>query len=354
MKITFRWYGLDDPIALQYIRQIPAVSGIVSAIYDVPVGEIWPIDKILHLKKGIEEKGLSLSVIESIPVHEDIKLGLSTRDEYIDNYIQSIRNMGQAEIPVLCYNFMPVFDWTRTDLEKVLEDGSNALSYDHEEALKINLEKDSLSLPGWGAHYTREELNRLLNLYHERDEEAIWQNLSYFLKAVVPEAEKAGVKMAIHPDDPPWSIFGLPRIITDEAALTRLTQIVDSPSNGITFCTGSLGPNSKMNLTRALDKFSAQEKVHFVHMRNIKREGDHSFHETKHLSASGDVDMFAIMKTLHENNFTGFIRPDHGRMIWGETGKPGYGLYDRALGAMYIEGLREAVERFSKTKNNPL
>lgn len=240
---------------------------------------------------------------------------------------------------------MPVFDWTRTDLEKILEDGSNALSYDHEELLKIDLEKDSLSLPGWGAHYTQEELNRLLDLYRERDEESIWQNLSYFLQAVVPEAEKVGVKMAIHPDDPPWSIFGLPRIITDEDALNRLTQIVDSPSNGITFCTGSLGPNSKMDLVSALDKFSSKGRVHFVHMRNIKREDDHSFYETKHLTGSGDVDMFGIMKTLHKNNFTGFIRPDHGRMIWGETGKPGYGLYDRALGAMYLEGLREAVEK---------
>ncbi len=343
MKITFRWYGKEDPIPLQYIRQIPAVQGIVSALYDVPLGEVWPLDKLMSLKKNIEDMGLSLSVIESIPVHEDIKMGASTRDQYIENYISSIKNMGQAQITVLCYNFMPIFDWTRTDLARILEDGSNALSYDHDQLMKIDLTKDSLSLPGWGTYYSQDELNRLLDRYRDIDQEALWQNLSYFLHAVIPEAQKAGVRMAIHPDDPPWPIFGLPRIITDEAALDRLVKIVDSPANGITFCTGSLGPNSAMNLTGALEKFSAMGRVHFVHMRNIKRKSEKSFYETRHLTDSGDVDMFGIMQTLSHNGFEGFIRPDHGRMIWGETGKPGYGLYDRALGAMYLEGLREAV-----------
>lgn len=345
MKITFRWYGSDDPIPLAYIRQIPAVKGIVSALYDIPPGQTWPYEKIAALKRSVEDAGLALSVIESIPVHEDIKLGRATRDAYIDAYRQSIANMGRAGIPFLCYNFMPVFDWTRTELHRVLPDGSEALSYDHEALKDVDLRTDSMDLPGWGTKYTPEELKGLIDAYSEIDEEELWQNLTYFLEAVVPAAEEAGVRMAIHPDDPPWPIFGLPRIITDEAALARLISIVDSPSNGLTFCTGSLGPNRQMNLTGALERFVKMKRVHFVHARNIRREGELGFHETEHLSESGDVDMYAVMKVLVDNTFDGVLRPDHGRMIWGEEGRPGYGLYDRALGAMYLAGLEEALRK---------
>jgi len=345
MEMTFRWYGDDDPVPLKYIRQIPAVKGIVTALYDVPVGEIWPIEKLNALKTKIEKTGLKFSVIESIPVHEDIKLGRSTRDRLIENYCQSIRNMGSLGIRILCYNFMVVFDWTRSELAKENLDGSTSLSYDHEELKNIDLKKDHLALPGWATSYTKDELHELLDAYSDIDEEKLWANLEYFLKKTVPIAEESGVLMAIHPDDPPWSIFGLPRIITDGAALERLVNIVDSESNGLTFCTGSLGPNRGMNLIKNIRKFGEMKRIHFAHIRNIKHIGEHSFQETAHTTESGDVDVFEVMKAYSDVGFTGAIRPDHGRMIWGEIGKPGYGLYDRALGVMYLSGLWEALQK---------
>ena len=339
MEMTFRWYGVDDPIPLEYIRQIPRVTGIVSALYDVPVGEVWPLDKISLLQKRIEKNGLNFSVIESIPVHEDIKLGRPNRDELIKNYCQSIRNMGKLGIKILCYNFMPVFDWVRTDLSTVHADGSNYLNYNHDQLNHIDLRKEKLDLPGWMAHYTSKKLRTLLDAYSEIDDEQLWSNLEYFLKRVVPVAEESDVKMAIHPDDPPWPIFNLPRIITSESALDRFVNIVNSQSNGITFCTGSFGPNSKMDLVKSIRKYGAMGRIHFTHLRNIKRTGEYNFHEVEHPTDFGDVNMYEVVKAYIEIGFTGAIRPDHGRMIWDEKGRPGYGLYDRALGAMYLSGL---------------
>jgi len=344
-QIGFRWYGKEDPVPLEYIRQVPAVDGIVSALYDVAVGDVWPKEKIAGLKKAVEDGGLRLSVIESIPVHEDIKLGRPTRDAYIENYQQSIRNMGALGVSILCYNFMPVFDWTRSSLAMELPDGSTTLSYDHEELKDVDLKAGSFTLPGWATAYTTDELSALLDAYAGIDDETLWGNLEYFLTRVVPTARECNVRMAIHPDDPPWPIFGLPRIIVDADSLDRLVSIVDSPSNGVTFCTGSLGPNAEMNLLASLEKLSAEGRVPFVHMRNIAGDGKRSFHETPHPSRFGDVDMYRIMKILVETGFDGVVRPDHGRMIWGETGRPGYGLYDRALGAMYLDGLREALTK---------
>lgn len=343
MILSFRWYGKDDPIPLRHIRQVPVIKGIVSALYDVPVGEEWPREKIAALQRAVRDEALELSVIESIPVHEDIKLGLPTRDRYIDNYRRSIRSMGALGIPILCYNFMPVFDWMRSDLSMELPDGSTALSYDHDAISSIDLKDGVLDLPGWATSYTAEGLRSLLDAYAGIGTEDLWRNLEYFLKAVVPVAEESGVRMAIHPDDPPWPIFGLPRIITDDAALERLTGIVDSPSNGITFCTGSLGPNAGMDLVKSIGRFTRRGRVPFVHARNIRRTGKRSFHETAHCTGSGDVDMYRLMRELADAGFDGALRPDHGRMIWGERGRPGYGLYDRALGAMYLAGLWEAV-----------
>lgn len=343
--MTFRWYGEDDPIPLEYIRQIPKVAGIVSALFEIPVGDVWPVDKIKNLKEKIEAVGLNFSVIESIPVHEDIKLGRSNRDNFIDNYCQSVQNMGSLGINTLCYNFMPVFDWVRTNLSMSNPDGSNSLSYNNEQLKNVNLKNDSLDLPGWATHYKNKELTDLLKAYTEVDDEALWSNLEYFLKRVVPVAEKSGVNMGIHPDDPPWPIFELPRIIIDEKALDRLVKIVDSPSNGITFCTGSFGPNSRMDLVKSIRKFGEIGRIHFVHCRNIKRTGEHSFHESAHPTEFGDVNMYEVIKALVEIGFTGALRPDHGRMIWGETGRPGYGLYDRALGVMYLIGLWEGIEK---------
>ncbi len=342
MKMTLRWYGPDDPVTLENIRQIPGVTGIVSALYDVPVGEVWPHDKIMRLRERIEQYSLTLEVIESIPVHEDIKLGLQSRNQYIDNYCHSLENMGKAGIPVLCYNFMPIFDWTRTDLNYRLKDGSFALSYKHSALNKIDLSKGTGDLPGWATAYTAGELNALLKAYEAVEEEKLWENLQFFLKAVVPVAESSSVLMAIHPDDPPWSIFGLPRIITNADNLRRFLSLVDSRNNGLTFCTGSLGPLGENDLPAMVEEFSA--RIHFAHMRNIKRTGQKDFHESEHPTGFGDVDMRAVMKAYKNSAFNGPMRPDHGRMIWGEQGRPGYGLYDRALGAMYLSGLWEGLQ----------
>lgn len=324
MELTFRWYGEKDLISLKYIKQIPKVTGIVSALYDLNVGDVWPIDKLKYLKQKIHTERLKLSVIESIPVHEDIKLGNSNRDKLIDNYCQSIRNIGSLGIQILCYNFMPVFDWVRTNLAMKNPNGSNSLSFDNSKLKEIDFKTNSLDLPGWAPSYTKKELNNFFSAYSKVDDETLWLNLEYFLKRVIPIAEESGVKMAIHPDDPPWSIFGLPRIITDGSALDRLIKIIDSPSNGITFCTGSLGANIEMDLVKAIRKFSALNRIPFVHFRNVKHTNEYSFYESKHPTEFGDVNMYEVIKALIENGFDGAIRPDHGRMIWGESGRPGY------------------------------
>ncbi len=347
MELTFRWFGDDDPVKLEYIKQIPNMEGIVSALYDVEIGDAWPLDKILELKKKVENEGLKLSVIESVPVHEDIKLGLDTKDQYIENYIESIRNISKAGIKTICYNFMPVFDWTRSSIDKELEDGSKTLIYDHKEILKMDQNNESISLPGWATDYEGRELKRLLSKYKVLTDEKMWENLEYFLKKIIPVAEEASVKMAIHPDDPPWPIFGLPRIITNKDNLERLVNIVDSPSNGLTICTGSLGVDNKNDIIDIIKYFGNKEKINFVHFRNIKRFEDKNFDETAHASNYGSLDMYGIIKACVDFGYDGPIRPDHGRMIFGETGKAGYGLYDRALGATYFNGLLEAIVKSS-------
>ena len=341
--ITFRWFGPRDPIPLAYIRQIPAVRGIVGALFDIPVGEPWPVDRISALRDEVEHQGMALAVIESIPVHEDIKLGLPTRDRLVDNYCESVRNMGRTGVPVLCYNFMPVFDWMRTDLARRLEDGSNALAYDDAAIARIDLSRGTADLPGWATAYTAEQLKRLLDAYRSVNETRLWENLAYFLERVVPVAAESGVRMALHPDDPPWSIFGLPRIITNGAALDRVTSIVNDLANGITFCAGSLAADPTNDLPAMIRSLGKKGRIHFAHCRNIKVTGKRSFQETAHPSEFGDVDMRAILGGLHETGFLGPIRSDHGRMIWDEKRQPGYGLHDRALGAMYLHGLWEGI-----------
>jgi mannonate dehydratase len=348
MKLSFRWYGKDDPVKLEYIRQIPGMYSIVTAIYDVPVGEVWSQESINSLKEKVEKAGLKFDVIESVPVHEDIKLGLPTRERYIDNYKENIRRLSKAGVKVICYNFMPVFDWTRTQLDKVLADGSTALVYYKEQLARMDPLKGELSMPGWDSSYTKDQLAQVFAKYKEVDEEKLWSNLEYFLKEIIPVAEEYDVKMAIHPDDPPYPIFGLPRIITNEANLDRFLQLVDSPYNGLTFCTGSLGSADFNDIVSMVDKYSAMGRIHFMHIRNVKLLPDGSFEESAHYSPCGSMDIVAIVKALHKNNYTGYVRPDHGRMIWGETGRPGYGLYDRALGAMYLTGIWETLEKCSR------
>jgi len=345
MKMTFRWYGDKDPVTLEKIRQIPMMSGIVSAVYNVPVGEVWPTETIMSLKKQINDAGLEFEVVESVPVHESIKLGNSDAGRLIDNYCENVRRLGKAGVKVICYNFMPVFDWLRSELEHPLADGSNALAYDHAKVLSMNPAESELSLPGWDESYSKEGLRDLLRQYEAVNEEILWGNLANFIAKVIPVAEEAGVKMAIHPDDPPWGIFGLPRIITNEENLNRFLKLYDSPSNGLTFCTGSLGAGVENNLPRMISRFGGEGKIHFAHLRNIKHTGERSFEESAHPSQCGSLDMYEIVKALYDSGFTGYIRPDHGRMIWSETGRYGYGLYDRALGAVYLTGLWEAVSK---------
>ncbi len=353
MKLSFRWYGEDDKVTLENIRQIPGMESIVTAVYDVPVGEVWSEESIARLKKLVEDAGLSFDVIESIPVHEDIKLGLPTRDRYIHNYCENIRRVAKAGIKCICYNFMPVFDWTRTQLDHVLPDGSTSLVYYQEQVDKVNpLESDSdLTLPGWDASYSREELKDVVAKYNAMSEEDLWANLKYFLERVIPVAAECDVNMAIHEDDPCWSIFGLPRIIVDEASLDRFLSLVDDVHNGITLCTGSLGCSAKNDVVKMAVKYAKMGRIHFAHLRNVAVL-DNGFEERAHLSKCGSLDMYAIVKALYDNGFKGYIRPDHGRMIWGETGRAGYGLYDRALGAAYINGLWEACEKQDSKKNN--
>jgi len=341
MYMTFRWFGPTDPIPLAYIRQIPGVQGVVSALYDVPVGERWPRDRLAHLQDDIADAGLKLAVVESIPVHEDIKLGRPTRDRLIANYCESVRTMGDLGVKVLCYNFMPVFDWMRTDLAMRLPDGSTALAYDDAVVDRIDLSRGTGDLPGWAAAYDADKLRILLEAYREVDAERLWDHLAYFLERVVPVAEESGVRMAIHPDDPPWPIFGLPRIICRGADLERLTKLVDRPANGVTFCTGSLGALPENDLPAMVRRLG--NRIHFAHCRNVRVTGERKFHETPHPSALGGVDLRAVLTALRDTGFAGPMRPDHGRMIWGERGRAGYGLYDRALGATYLQGLWEGL-----------
>lgn len=356
MKMVFRWFGRnDDNVKLEYITQIPGITGIVGALFDVPVGEVWPLDKIQALAEDAHRHGLEFEVVESVNVHEDIKLGLPLRDKYIDNYIQTIRNLATVGVKVICYNFMPVFDWLRSELAMPLPDGSLTMAYQEEKIRgttpveiveRFKEGSQGFSLPGWEPERLA-ELKQVLKLYEGVDEEQLFQNLKYFLERLMPVCEETGIKMAIHPDDPPWSIFGLPRIITNRDNLARLLQMVDSPYNGLTLCTGSLGANVNNDLQAMIREFGSMGRIHFVHVRNIKINAPGNFYETSHLSSEGSFDMFAIMKALHDIGFNGYIRPDHGRMIWGEQGRPGYGLYDRALGAVYLTGLWEAIKRMS-------
>lgn len=344
MKMTFRWYGESDPVKIEYIAQIPNMYGVVSAVYDPP-GSVWSREAIEAIKDRAAQAGLKFEVVESVPVHEDIKLGKATRDELIDNYCENIRRLAQAGVKCICYNFMPVFDWTRTQLDKQGADKSTSLVYYPQQLKDMNPLEGGIALPGWDSSYKKEDLKRLLCDYADLGKEGLWSNLEYFLKHVIPVAEKCGVNMAIHPDDPPWDIFGLPRLITDEKNIDRFLSIDASKNNGLTFCTGSLGCADFNDVQRLVDKYSKQGRIHFMHIRNVKLMTGGGFEETAHYSSCGSLDVVSICKTLFDNGFDGYVRPDHGRMIWGEKGRAGYGLYDRALGAMYISGIFETLEK---------
>ncbi len=346
MKLTFRWYGESDCIPLSYIKQIQGMTGVVTAVYDTPVGEVWSVEKLLRLKKLAADAGLEMEVIESIPVHEDIKLGRPSRDRYIEAYRQNILNCGKVGVKCVCYNFMPVFDWFRTDLAYLHADGSTSLSYSEKDFRK--LDREDLRLPGWDESYRKEELSALLSSYEGMSHETLFENLVYFLKAIMPACDEADVNMAIHPDDPPWDIFGLPRVVGREEDFDKIFAAVPNRRNGMTFCTGSLGAGRFNDLPKMAEKYA--NRVHFAHLRQLKYVGDTDFYENGHRTADGDLDIYAIVKALVRGEFNGYLRPDHGRNVFGESAKPGYGLYDRAMGATYLSGLFEAVENEIKNK----
>ena len=354
MQMTFRWFGKDkDTVTLEQIKQIPGVTGIVPALHYLPAGEVWPLEDVTAMRDEIAAAGFTMECIESVNVHEDIKLGLPTRDKLIENYKTSIRNLAKVGVKVICYNFMPVFDWTRTDLAMDMGDGATCLSYDGAQIegkspedmfREIDNNSNGYAMPGWETERMG-EIKELFEKYKNVTSEDLWNNLEYFLNRLMPVCEECDVKMAIHPDDPPWGIFGLPRIITGRESYRRLFDIVPSKYNGITFCTGSLGANQDHDLTAMVREFG--DRFYFAHLRSIK-VSDRHFNETAHKSSEGSLDMYEIVKALQDVGFDGYVRPDHGRMIWGEVARPGYGLYDRALGAAYLNGLWEAVEKSKK------
>lgn len=350
MHITFRWFGRgNDTVTLEQIKQIPNVKGIVWALHEKPVGEVWTKEEIKSEVEYIESYGFHAEVVESVNVHESIKLGDEKRDHYIENYKQTIRNLSEFGVKVICYNFMPIFDWTRSELYHPLPDGSTALFYEKDkiesiepiELFKSVSDSTSLSLPGWEPEKL-DRIKELFEAYKNVNEEKLWENLAYFLREILPVCEECNIKMAIHPDDPPWSIFGLPRIIKGEEDLKKLLAISDSPSNCITLCTGSLGANPRNDMVDLAKKFA--HKSPFAHIRNVKIFENGDFVETSHVTSDGSIDIAGVVKELHEQNYDGYVRPDHGRHIWGEKPRPGYGLYDRALGIMYLLGLWDALK----------
>lgn len=357
MQMTLRWYGSKyDTVTLKQIRQIPGVTGVISTLYGTAPGEVWEMDDILALKTEIEAAGLQLAGIESVNIHDAIKIGSPDREQYIENYITTLERLGQAGIHMVCYNFMPVFDWTRTELARMRPDGSTVLAYNQAAVDAIDPAKmfESIAgdmngtvMPGWEPERMA-HVKELFEMYKDVDDEKLFANLKYFLERIMPTCDKYNINMAIHPDDPAWSVFGLPRIIINKQNILRMMKMVDNPHNGVTFCSGSYGTNLENDLPDMIR--SLKGRIHFAHVRNLKFNSPTDFEEAAHLSSDGTFDMYEIMLALYDIGFDGSIRPDHGRMIWDEVAMPGYGLYDRALGATYLNGLWEAIEKSHKQK----
>ena len=351
MKMSFRWYGEgNDSISLSDIKQIPGVTEIVWALHHKQPGEVWEKHEIRKVKEQLDKYGFGMSVVESVNVHDDIKTAGPDRDLYIENYKQTLRNLSEFGVKVVCYNFMPVFDWTRTDLFHPLPDGSTALYYEknkirqdpEEMAAYILKECEGFTMPGWEPERLA-NLKELFELYKNVDKETLWANLKYFLEAIMPVCHECDIKMAIHPDDPPWDIFGLPRLLVDAASVDRFVDMVDDPYNCLTLCSGSLGSNPDNNVAEIVRKHC--DRIAFAHIRNVKHFKNGDFSETSHRDCDGDVGILDIIKAYHDGGFDGYIRPDHGRHIWGEKCRPGYGLYDRALGIMYILGVWDMLDK---------
>ena len=355
MQMTLRWYGSKhDSVTLEQIRQIPGVKSVITTLYDSVPGEAWSLEDIRAMKKEVEAAGLTIAGIESVNIHDAIKIGSPDREQYIENYITTLERLGQEDIHMVCYNFRHVFDWTRTELPRKRPDGSTVLAYNQAavDALKpeemfasIDSDSNGFVMPGWEPERMA-RVKELFEMYQDVDNEKLFANLKYFLERIMPTCDKYDINMAIHPDDPAWSVFGLPRIIINKENILRMMHMVDNPHNGVTFCSGSYGTNLENNLPDMIR--SLKGRIHFAHVRNLKFNSPTDFEESAHLSSDGSFDMYEIMKALYEIGFDGPIRPDHGRMIWGEVAMPGYGLYDRALGAAYLNGLWEAIDKNAK------
>ena len=354
MKYMLRWYGEgNDKVPLRWIRQIPGVTGIAGVLDDYAAGELWPLEACQAYARGVEAAGLKVEVIESVNIHESIKLGSPERDLAIEHYIETVRNLAAVGVRVVIYNFMPVFDWLRSDLLHVNEDGSTTFYYDPDviegmspaEAVRhISGQSGGHSLSGWEPKRLA-ELDATMARYEGIDEEQLRANLGYFLRALVPVCEELELRLAIHPDDPSWPVFGLPRIAKHREDLQAIVDLVDSPANSLCLCTGSLASSPDNDIPAILGHFARADRLACAHLRNVKQLGPHRFLEAPHLSSEGSLDMYEIMSTLIDAGWDGWIRPDHGRAIWDEASRPGYGLYDRAIGVSYLMGLEEAIRK---------
>jgi mannonate dehydratase len=389
LEQTFRWFGPGDPVTLSAIKQTGA-SGIVTALHHIPCGDVWSRDEIRQRKAMIKSAGFNWSVVESVNIHESIKTGSTGRNLYIDNYIQTLQNLAQEEIFTVCYNFMPVLDWTRTHLDHRLANGASALLYNAvalaafdlyilerenafdefsaEQQTAARLYLDGLSdddkqlltntilagLPGTDEVFTIAEFKEHLNKYSGIDAVALKENLFYFLRAIIPDAEKLGIKMCIHPDDPPFTILGLPRVASSLNDLTDIVNSYPSIANGITLCTGSLGASDKNDIPQIIAQLGS--KIHFLHLRNVARQQDGSFYEADHLT--GSIDMYAVMKAIINEQIARKndgrsdnaipMRPDHGHKLLDDFSYdtyPGYSAIGRLKGLAELRGLEMGIKR---------
>ncbi|MUP44967.1 mannonate dehydratase [Gramella sp. BOM4] len=383
MTQTMRWYGPQDPISLSELRQA-GITGIVTALHQIPVGDVWEITDIQERLEMIQKAGLEWKVIESLPVHEDIKRQTGNYQQYIANYKQSLRNVAKCGLEVVTYNFMPILDWLRTDHMFENEDGSKVLRYDPvkfayfdlfllkrdkaendyseeevEEARKLGEKLSSeekntlfnnvlLGLPGSDENFTPEIIKEQLKAYDHIDDKKLRDNLIYFLSEVAPVAEETGIKLAIHPDDPPFSVLGLPRVVSTQDDIEKIFKGVDIPANGLCYCTGSLGARPENDLLKIFEK--SKNRVHFLHLRNVKKEASGVFRESDHLD--GDVPMEkvvnGILKYMNEKNISLPMRPDHGYLHSADTNRKyyaGYSLIGRLKGLAELRGLELGLQQ---------